>query len=469
MLPDDNLKTLIAKYNSNIPRYTSYPTAVEFKQIEGSPDGYKPLYLQSLNTLHKKSKDPLNISLYIHLPHCASLCYFCACNKIISTKTEDKKIYLEFLKKEFQILKSVLPQEIKVIQVHLGGGSPSFLNTEELKELDNIILLLGKQEFPEKSIEADPRTFNEDKLCLVYDQGYRRFSLGVQDFDLTVQEIINRLQPFEMVESISQKIRSYPETSLNFDLIYGLPGQTLTSLEDTIKKVTTLRPDRIALYGYAHVNWKTKVQNVFNKQKLPSPEERISFFKLAAGMFENAGYNYIGLDHFALPEDSLSEALSNGTLRRNFMGYTTVKGDFLLGTGVSAISDLNSCLIQNEVKIENYHGKLESGKLPLAKIINRSNEDMLRAWIIEKLMCQRILDKANLINAFPDSEELCDSVFRNGINKMLEMSNDGLVRISDDKIEVTKTGSYFLRQIASVFDTFLHKAEKSEKRFSAGI
>ena len=459
MLQD--LIRLHSKYVGNLPRYTSYPTAVEFKAVENQVEA-EQRYQAAIADLE-------SFSLYIHLPFCPSLCYFCACNKVITQDTAEIDRYLEALTVEADLLKAKLPLNAKILQVHLGGGSPSYLSCEQLERLQKIVTSLSSDMSScQYSVEIDPRTSTPQKLALLYQQGYRRFSLGVQDFDSKVQELVNRIQPYDLTAGVLKEIRRNSDTEVNFDLIYGLPGQTETGFKDTINKVIELRPDRIALYGYAHVTWKVKVQNALTKYGLPEPLERIHFFAAAVELLEAAGYIYIGMDHFALPQDELSLALTSQTLRRNFMGYTTVHGQALLGLGPSAISDLGSCLFQNALSVENYKQHLERQELPISRVIKRHSEDSVRAFMIESLMCHRILTLAELQLEFPHYIGL-ESIFRAGQQELQRYALDRLVELEIDTIHVTSLGAFFMRQLVSVFDAYLKELDQSEKRFSAAV
>ena len=457
--PDE---ALINRYQGNIPRYTSYPTAAEFREFKVNENA-ETAFRSVLG-----SKENAKISLYVHLPFCPSLCYFCACNKIISTDPGRNKEYLQLLRTELKLLRDTANSDHSVVQVHLGGGSPSYLETFDLLKLDEILHTFRISEDCKKSIEIDPRTFDSEKLNILYELGYRRYSIGVQDFDPEVQKIINRIQPYSMTADLVKEIRTYRNNSINLDLIYGLPGQTNAGFNNTVEKVIELLPDRIALYGYAHVNWKTKVQNVFNKHATPSPSERIGFFMQAVSQLTKAGYVYIGLDHFALPEDELTIALNNGTLRRNFMGYTTVAGDYLIGCGVSAISELEIEIIQNAVNLDDYKQKLLNGELPAAKKIFRFNEDQIRSYAIEQLMCNRKLDLTSLQTKFANYI-LCSQIFESACEKLKQIESDGLITIVNKTIQIRPKGYFFLRQIASAFDAYLDGHTSEKPKFSAAI
>ena len=315
MIDSRTLFELAQRFQQPLPRYTSYPTAAELSE--------KFDYGDLERHLHDTFSQQLPTALYVHLPYCKSLCYFCACSKVISADQRARHEYLSFLEKECVRLTALGTPEVN--ELHLGGGSPSYLSVSELEQLEFCL----RQYFPasdlRKSIELDPRTIDSEKIGFLVENGYERISIGVQDFDPVVQQLVNRIQPVEMLEHVLEDLRSRDVHQINFDLIYGLPGQTRESFEETIREVCRLRPSRIALYGYAHVPWKMKVQKTLQKYGLPSPTDRLHLFTQAAIELQTQGYKYIGLDHFALPDDELSLADANQTLRRNFMGYTTFR------------------------------------------------------------------------------------------------------------------------------------------------
>lgn len=458
-----DFKSLCIKYSGRLPRYTSYPTAVEFKPLEDK--NQIPAFLDEATGKFN------NLSLYLHLPFCPSLCYFCACNKIITQEEDRRAHYLKFLEKELQLLSSKLKPHNIFTQLHLGGGSPSYHSEEELEQIQGMVSkYLPFSPKAEKSAEVDPRNCNISKARVLRELGFKRVSLGVQDFDKGVQDLINRQQSLELTSKLYNGLRELGFTGINFDLIYGLPSQTVESFERTVDQVIALRPDRLALYGYAHVTWKVKVQNVFNKHPLPEPEVRIAMFDMAVRKFEAAGYVYIGLDHFALPEDELSKALASGTLRRNFMGYTTIIGDALISAGISAISDTSRNMYQNVLKNEEYEQLLNEGKFPVERYLQRSDEDIIRAYCIERLMCDRVLNEQQVLSKFPQQEQNIAAIFTEAFRKLPLYAEDGFVELRERTVKITALGSFFMRNIASSFDAYLAANSSSgEKRFSQSI
>ncbi len=453
----EKLKLLIDKYSGQLPRYTSYPTAVELQPLSDE------IILK--NALCKLTPGA-TISLYVHIPFCKSLCYFCACNKIITSDYEQKNNYLRLLIKEAELLRATLP-DFSIGQIHLGGGSPSYLDSEQLIELNRILETnFALTPDCERAIEIDPRTSTSEQIDLLYQQGYQRFSLGIQDFDKEVQVAINREQSYEQIAGLVKHIRTKSGCRINFDLIYGLPLQSDQSFAETLQKVIELRPDRIALYGYAHVEWKSKSQNVFNKLTRPQPEQRVRLFLNAMEVLLAAGYYHIGLDHFALPEDPLSIAAEDQSMRRNFMGYTTLAGEHILGIGVSSISDLAGTLFQNHTKLDAYSKCLEQGNFPTAKIKQRSPDDLLRQMLIERIMCAASFD----ITELPaDLQTSALTIFATALPALEDMASDGLLTIKSTGLAVLPLGKLFLRNIAATFDAYQDKNKSEVKRFSQAI
>ncbi len=451
---------LFQRFAGSLPRYTSYPTAVELKQAQDDQ-----LARVALQTCQTKP-----VSLYVHLPYCKSLCYFCACNKIISEDSADKDSYLDYLERECALIQKINKEKLLIADLHLGGGSPSYLNISQLKRLHQILRdHFDLRQARELSIEIDPRTFDREKAALLKSLGFSRASLGVQDFDAVVQEAVNRIQPLVMTQESCRFLKEAGFTGVNFDLIYGLPEQTLAGFRSTLEEVLKLRPDRIALYGYAQVPWKKKVQNVFNKLHLPTPEERLEIFQMAVAMLSGAGYEYIGLDHFALPEDELSLALRSGKLRRNFMGYTTFAGSGILALGVSAISDLGGTLYQNAPELEKYQAQIAAGRLPVAKILVRTAEDLVRATLIERVMCDVVLDLDQL-GLTPAAAARAAEILHEAQSNLLEFEEAGLLRLQPTGFTVTELGRFFLRNIAAVFDAYLPLHAAGGKRvFSQAV
>ena len=455
---------LIEKYAVPGPRYTSYPTAVEFHQGVDN-ELWRTMLSQELNDADESS----SVSVYLHLPYCESLCYFCACNKIISKDKQVTEPYLGLLEREFGIYRELLRGETRIQQIHWGGGSPNFFPGDSLAELyrltvENFGALLADAEV---ALEIDPRTTTLDQLQLLGCAGFNRISMGVQDFNPVVQKLINRIQPYEMTARVCKEARASGFKGINIDLIYGLPAQTIEGFAETIERVLEIRPDRVALYGYAHVTWIKKVQKALERSHMPTPRERIELFKVALEKFSQAGYRYIGMDHFALPEDSLSQALDGGRLSRNFMGYTTHRGVRIIGCGISAISTLQSGFAQNHKELGKYEAALAAGQLPLERGLLRSKEDQLRAAVIEHIFCSGRLDFEELGEQWQISfrEHFCEELTR-----LVPLEQDGLVNIGEHYLEVTSLGRFFMRNIAMVFDGYLAKHQQREQKvFSQAV
>ena len=453
----ENLKELIKKYSSNIPRYTSYPTAVEFDSSIGMEDVFKAIQAEFSNLKLKP------ISIYAHMPFCKSLCYFCACNKVVAKDREGVDSYLEALSSEIDLYVERFGPNCSVEQFHWGGGTPNFLTPDESISIFNKF----KSAFPrfaddaDVSIEVDPRTLTLEHLQTYQDLGFNRISMGVQDFNEEVQKAINRVQTFDDTAKIFSQARDLGFSSINLDLLYGLPLQTEKTLVETINKVLELRPDRIALYGYAHVTWKQKVQKTLQRHQLPSSEERVNLFLKALEMFSLAGYEHIGLDHFALPADELFEARLKGSLNRNFMGYSTHRGTAVCGFGVSAVSTYSSLIFMNDPDIDNYKNTIFDGRFAVVKGVRRSESDLMEADVIEKILCHGELDKQAIQERYGIDFDLS---FPRSSKLLLDMQKDGLVDFDSETIKVTEVGRLFLRNIASVFDSYLEGHTASGKQ-----
>jgi len=456
-------QNLISRYAVQLPRYTSYPTALEFSLAYASDR-----WLHDLNEqIASASKKPL--SLYCHIPFCRSLCYFCACNKIIAKDRSQVSVYIKAITQEIQSYGRLFSETAPAAQLHWGGGSPNFLMPEEMRRLFAAV----KESFPrflddaDISIELDPRTTTHEQLKTLRELGFNRVSFGVQDFNAEVQEAINRIQSFESTQSLCSEARSLGFSGINVDLIYGLPLQTAKTFSETLKLVAQLKPDRIALYGYAHVTWIKKVQKVFDKLPLPTSPERIKLFSDAVSFLSDAGYEYIGMDHFALPADSLTLARKSGSMHRNFMGYSTHKTETLLSFGISAISSIPAGYAQNERSMQGYLKKIEAGNSPVERGISRGEEDRWRGALIQDVMCREVLN----FSEFKKTWGIDILLLLKQIN-LEDLISDGLVKLSQENLTVTPLGKYFLRNIAARFDTYLTRhvtGQAGDKKFSQAI
>ena len=450
---------LLTKFDVAGPRYTSYPTADRFVEAVGEPG-----YLQALDQRRTgPAAMALPLSLYVHIPFCESLCYYCACNKIITKHHERSVPYLRYLGKEVDLHVQRMGAGQTVSQLHLGGGTPTFLNDAELGELmamlrRNFSLVAGG----EYSIEIDPRTVDEARLQTLARLGFNRLSFGVQDFDPLVQKAVHRIQPAEKVFALVEAARRIGFESINADLIYGLPKQTPESFDRTLAQVAELRPDRIALYGYAHLPERFKPQRRIIPIDLPGAGHKVSMLARALAAFEAAGYDYIGMDHFALPGDALAVAKRQGRLHRNFQGYSTQPDCDLIGLGVSAIGKVGASYSQNAKTLEEYQDLLDQGHLPVVRGLAVSRDDLVRRAVIMALMCQgevlfESIEPSHLIRF--------REYFAPELETLRGMQDQGLVTLNDGGIQVTPMGWFFVRGVAMVFDKYL-QADRTRARFS---
>ncbi|MCS6876242.1 MAG: oxygen-independent coproporphyrinogen III oxidase [Aquificaceae bacterium] len=450
-------QALIEKYDKPGPRYTSYPPATEFHQGVGHED-----YRRKLKESNVKA-NPL--SLYVHIPFCESACWFCGCNVIISHRKDVTRRYMDYIYREMDMLKDNIDSTRPVVQLHWGGGTPNFLTVEEIEEL------FGKIEDSfridvdaEISVEIDPRYLSEWQLEAFRKVGFNRVSMGLQDLDLEVQKAINRIQTYQLMEKVMKDLRDLGFKSINIDLIYGLPYQTPEKFKKTIEQTIELQPDRVAVFNFAYVPWLKPLQRKIDPSTLPPPEDKLTILKMTIDIFQSAGYVFIGMDHFAKPEDELAQAQKEGTLWRNFQGYTTKKGVDLIGIGATSIGMLYDAYFQNYKTIRDYYLAIDGGKLPTMRGYLLTEEDIIRREVIMDLMC-------NFQCAFDKVERLFGIDFEERFSEELEelkgMEEDGLLKIHDRKIEVLPEGRLLIRNIAMVFDQYLKT--KKEQRFSRTI
>jgi oxygen-independent coproporphyrinogen-3 oxidase len=441
------------------PRYTSYPTADRFIEAVGADDLARALEHRHGNAV--SSAQPL--SVYVHVPFCEQLCYYCACNKIITKKHERAEGYLRLLAREIALHARHAGRRQPVADVHLGGGSPTFLSDEELESL-LALLDEGFDVSPaaERSIEIDPRTVDAQRLARLRKMGFNRISFGVQDFDPDVQRAVHRVQPFEEVASLMQAARALGFDSVNTDLIYGLPLQTRESFARTLQRIVQIRPDRIALYGYAHLPERFKAQRRIDAAQLPAPGDKLGMLGAALEAFQAAGYVYIGMDHFALPHDALAIAKRQGRLHRNFQGYAAHADRDLVGLGVSAISSIGPVYSQNAKTLDEYADLLQSDQLPAVRGFALSRDDLARRDVIMALMCQGHV----MFDAIEEAWLLdFREYFGAELERLRDFEADGLVEVDGSGIQVTPAGWYAVRGIAMVFDRYL-QADRSRAKFS---
>jgi len=450
---------LLRRFDLNGPRYTSYPTADRFVDAFTDED-----YVQAMK-LRRSAAASMNmpLSLYVHIPFCESLCYYCACNKIVTKHHERAEAYLRYLSREVDLHTAHLGTGQVISQLHLGGGTPTFLSDDELRGL--MAMLRRSFNFApggEYAIEVDPRTVDVKRLAVLAELGFNRLSFGVQDFDPMVQKSVHRVQPAEQVFALVESARHLGFESINIDLIYGLPMQTPESFDRTLAQVALLRPDRVALYAYAHLPERFKPQRRIITAELPTGAAKISMLSRSLAAFEKAGYVYIGMDHFALPNDALAVAKRQGRLHRNFQGYSTQPDCDLIALGVSAIGRVGATYSQNAKTIEAYYDLLDQGRLPVVRGLALTRDDLVRRVVIMGLMCQGQLQFESIELAL-----LIDfkSYFAKELEALNELVGQGLVTVNASGIEVTAQGWFFVRAVAMVFDRYL-QADRNRSKFS---
>ena len=456
IMPGVSTETL-KKYDVSGPRYTSYPTADRF--VEAFTQDAYMLALEQRRAI--AATQPL--SIYVHIPFCESLCFFCACNKIVTKHHERSVEYLRYLNREIDLHIEHLGAGQTISQLHLGGGSPTFFSDEELAELMSML----KRNFVfapggEYSIEVDPRTVNEQRLKHLADLGFNRLSFGVQDFDPEVQKAVHRIQPAEQVFSLVEAARRYQFESVNVDLIYGLPMQTPESFKRTLAQVVELRPNRIALYGYAHLPERFKPQRRISEYELPAAADKITMLGSALKAFIDAGYVYVGMDHFALPDDDLAIAKRQGRLHRNFQGYSTQPDCDLISLGVSAIGRVGATYSQNAKTIEEYYDHLNHGRFPVVRGLALSRDDIVRRAVIMAIMCQGALEYEAIELAYMLDFK---SYFANEMEALKALEKTDMLVLEEDGLQVTDTGWFFVRAVAMVFDKHL-QTDRNRARFS---
>ncbi|MFK7964006.1 MAG: oxygen-independent coproporphyrinogen III oxidase [Burkholderiaceae bacterium] len=438
-------EALLRALDIRAPRYTSYPSADKFTSSFGPAQ-----YREHLREIDPSRQGPL--SLYVHLPFCQSLCYFCGCNKVVTHDYSKAKPYLARVERELDLTLDNISGRPQVSQMHWGGGTPTFLKAAEIRSL--LSGMRRRLEFlddGEYSIEIDPRAIDDGQMQALIEGGINRMSLGVQDFNSEVQHAVNRIQPIEMTERVVSLARAAGVKSLSFDLIYGLPHQTRERFEATMQAVLTMRPERLALYNYAHLPNMFKAQRLINDDDLPSADEKLAIFQMATQWLEQAGYVYIGMDHFALPEDELAVALSTGRLHRNFQGYSTRADCDLIALGASAISKLGRCYSQNHRSVRDYYAAIDRGDLPVFRGLALSDDDLLRRDIIMGLMCEGKLDKQAVSKAHAIE---FDHYFKESLSALEQYEDLGLVSAAPNEIVVTEEGRRkAMRVIASAFDS----------------
>ena len=454
---------LLRRFDLSGPRYTSYPTADRFHEAFGADQYRQALALRAGSGATGRR---LPLSVYVHVPFCESVCYYCACNKVITRHHGRAAEYLDMLEREFELQLAALGRGQSASQVHLGGGTPTFLSDAELERLMSM-LRRGLDIVPgaECSIEIDPRTVTAARLAHLKALGFNRLSFGVQDFDPDVQKAVHRIQPLEQVATLMREARALDFESINVDLIHGLPRQTPASLARTVAQVAALRPDRIALYAYAHLPQRFKPQRRIVAAELPAAADRIQMLSQSIAGFLEQGYVYIGMDHFALPGDALAVAKRQGRLHRNFQGYSTQPDCDLIGLGVSAIGKVGATYAQNVKTLPEYYDSVGRGELPVVRGFALSREDLLRRAVIMGIMCQGRVDFESIALA-----HLIDfrQHFATELERLADLEQQGLVEVGPTSLALTDIGWYFVRAVAMVFDQPL-QSDRARERYSRVI
>lgn len=455
-------KDLISRYDKAGPRYTSYPTAVQFHEEFGSSSYIENALLTNENMV------PNPLSLYFHLPFCSTVCYYCACNKIITNNRKHAAPYLRSLHREIEFQSKLFDKDRIVDQLHWGGGTPTFISMDQMSDLMRVtrsFFSLRDDDEGEYSIELDPRECNAETVALLRSLGFNRISLGVQDFNPDVQKSVNRIQTEEETFAVIEAARREGFKSVSLDLIYGLPKQTVESFGQTLEKVISMQPDRLSIFNYAHMPDRFKVQKQINESELPDPATKLQIFQNNINTLIDAGYAYIGMDHFAKPDDELAIAQQQGGLTRNFQGYSTRGECDIVSMGISAISKIGDCYAQNYHGIPEYEKSINADTIPIFRGYKLDNDDLLRQHIITQLICHFSLDFADVEDRFRiDFPEY----FYNELQSLKIMRNDGLLTMNADGIKISPAGRLLIRNICMVFDKYLRHADANQT-FSKAI
>ncbi len=451
---------LIRKYDKPGPRYTSYPTAPLFSEEIGA---------QAFRSELERTYDKTNgLSLYVHVPYCHKLCWFCGCNMLVSRQPTERADHVDILIREIRQMAGAINPLRRAEQIHFGGGTPTYLTPTQLTDIVTAL----KNTYPfaddaEVSIEIDPRQLSDEHVDTIFDLGFNRVSMGVQDFNPAVQKAINRDQPYDLVRDRVDSLRRYPFDSINMDLIYGLPLQTLSTFERTLDQIIELSPDRIALFNYAHVPWLKSHQKLIRTEDLPAPEDKLEILKLSVERLADAGYVFIGMDHFAKANDTMVKAFKDDSLHRNFQGYTTKVGLEMLAFGMSAISMLDRMYVQNVHAVSDYETQIQNGDWAAWRGVRLSDDDVFRRNLIQHLMCRFTIDIPAIEQ---EGSKAFDDLFPGARLELDDMAQDGLLRKRVDGYTVTAMGRLLIRNIAMVFDAYLQEMrEKNKARFSRTV
>ena len=462
----------IKHYDTAGPRYTSYPTAVAFGPSFTEVEYRKHAELS--NSLQQKSQRKTPLSLYFHIPFCDTVCFYCACNKIATKDYSKADTYLEYLYREIDMQAKLFDSDRLVEQLHWGGGTPTFLNHQQIRDLMSYtrksFALVDvsdnkEDEQGEYSIEIDPRSVSEETIKVLREVGFNRFSLGVQDINDEVQKAVNRIQPFSQTQAIIEACRKNHAKSISVDLIYGLPLQTVDSFAETLESIIKISPDRISLFNYAHMPHLFKPQRRINEAQLPKAEDKLKILQYSIKTLVEAGYNYIGMDHFAKPKDELSLAQAQGQLHRNFQGYTTHAECDLVAMGVSAISNIYNSYSQNEKELEKYYQRIDQNELPIIRGLIMNDDDCVRHAVIQQLSCHFLLNFKQIEEQF---DIKFDQYFESELTELIRFEEDDLLLKESDRIEVTPRGRLLIRNICMIFDVYL-KEQINQQRFSKVI
>lgn len=449
---------LIRAYDKSGPRYTSYPTAVQFTEEFSAQDYTKQVELSN-------SRNG-NLSLYFHIPFCDTICFYCGCNKIVTKNRSRAEPYLERVYKEIQLQASLFDKQRVVTQLHWGGGTPTFINRQQMQKLMDETrkhFNLLTDDSGEYSIEIDPREANKETVILLRELGFNRISLGVQDFNPQVQKAVNRIQSIEETQEVIDAARETGFHSVSIDLIYGLPHQTVASFTETLSKVIELNPDRLSIFNYAHLPEMFKTQRQINADDIPSPDIKLEILQQAIHQLTSAGYIYIGMDHFSKPTDELTLAQNNKNLYRNFQGYSTQADCDLIGLGVTSIGKVANCYSQNVKTMDEYYALIDNNQLPVFRGVELNDDDLLRREVINQLICHYYLDFEKVEKQFAIN---FSSYFENELNELSTFQQDNLLSLNTSSITVNPIGYLLIRNICMVFDKYL---ADSKSRFSKVI
>lgn len=447
----ESLSRLLTRYDVAGPRYTSYPTAPHFR------DDFGPADYAGIAVASNGDPIPRPLSLYAHIPFCHSLCYYCACSKIITRHPEKADVYLHYLEREITLQARLFDADRTVLQLHLGGGTPTYLDDHQLWRLMSAIdrqFTLKRSADREFSIEIDPRAVRPETIPVLGDLGFNRISIGVQDFDPVVQAAVNRIQPREQTVRVMEQAREAGFHAISLDLIYGLPRQTPASFDRTLSQVLELRPERLSVYSYAHLPDRIRAQRLIRQADMPAPTDKLRMLELTIERLTEAGYRHIGMDHFALPDSELARALDNGSLQRNFQGYSTHGDCDLIGLGMTSIGSISGCYHQNVHGLRDYYAALDRGELPIVRGLVPDEEDRLRRAVIQQILCRAWLDFQEIEQAF---EINFAGHFAWELEAMKPLEQDELIRLGERGVEILPLGRLLLRNIAMVFDARLRQ------------